>query len=112
MIDSNPELWQKANITKRCPILISINNELIQEKIQQIKNFQKNQREEAAMFVEDLSPPILRTLLRDLLMVIREKTITDCDVQLQISNKSKESTRLQEIRRSAERTRDRIMVIF
>lgn len=110
MTDTNPDLWQKATSVKRPPILLSTNSQLIEEKLELIKEMHKNQRNETITLIEDLSPPVLRSFLRDLLMLIREKTITDCAVQLQISNKSKESNRMQEIRRSAERTRDRIMV--
>lgn len=113
------DYWAKAISKKSSPILISMDdnaiNNVFTELFFRAKEDRQNcihiENEESfnnsiSLFLDEQTPEVMRAVFAKLLTIIKTKISEDEEVQKLISRKSKENSKMQEIRRAVDRSRD------
>uniref|UniRef100_A0A915D9X7 NADAR domain-containing protein n=1 Tax=Ditylenchus dipsaci TaxID=166011 RepID=A0A915D9X7_9BILA len=100
------EVWTKAVSRKNIPLLISVEEPLVSAIFEGLLNKPREKLVNAGDTLDDMTPEVARSIFVKITSFIRGKTLEDEEVQRLISRKSRESSRMQEIRRAAERSRD------
>lgn len=111
--ENQAEMWAKAISQKSAPMLLSAEEPLLNEMFEELLGISKITREERtqpADLVQDLAPEVSKAVFFKLSAFLRTRLTDDEETQRLISKKSRESNRMQEIRRAVERSREHLTV--
>ncbi|KAI1715658.1 hypothetical protein DdX_07982 [Ditylenchus destructor] len=109
--ENQAEMWAKAISQKSAPMLLSAEEPLLNEMFEELLGISKITREERtqpADLVQDLAPEVSKAVFFKLSAFLRTRLTDDEETQRLISKKSRESNRMQEIRRAVERSREHL----
>lgn len=113
------EYWAKAMSKKSPPILISIDDMAVNNVFTELLVRAKEERQTGSyiengdsinnsigLFLEEQMPEVMRAVFAKLSLIMKSKIAEDEEIQKLISKKSKENSRMQEVRRAVDRSRD------